>query len=207
MQESALAARVLEYAAAEHVGTQALLLSLFVGTCAQAARIARGVAHHILARVDFASVCTSRACLSVARNSRMLPSIIPTITTITTTITTAATPADSASRAQDPYTALPSLDPLVDALSDTRGAFEAGEATDYDELGARVAVLGVALTGVDGYVAQELARLRETRFAALEEDGGAAGGMGREPAPLELVKNRLDVLHARIGASLVALFA
>ena len=100
----------------------------------------------------------------------------------------------------------------MDALSDTRGAFEAGEATDYDELGARVAVLGVALTGVDGYVAQELARLRETRFAALEEDGAEAGtgmgmGMGREPAPLELVKNRLDVLHARIGASLVALFA
>ena len=94
----------------------------------------------------------------------------------------------------------------MDALSDTRGAFEAGEATDYDELGARVAVLGVALTGVDGYVAQELVRLRETRFAALEEDGGAAGGMGREPAPLELVKNRLDVLHARIGASLLAIF-
>ncbi|ETW81027.1 hypothetical protein HETIRDRAFT_452475 [Heterobasidion irregulare TC 32-1] len=168
--ESALAARVLEYAAAEHVGTQALLLSLFAGM-------------------------SSHATHAYSRPSPSSPPSSPP----------PPPPPRTPPHAQDPYTALPSLDPLVDALSDTRGPFEAGEATDYDELGARVAVLGVALTGVDGYVAQELARQRETRFAALEEDGAEAGagtgtgmGMGREPAPLELVKNRLDVLHARI---------
>ena len=45
----------------------ALPPSLFTDTCTQAARITRVLAHYILAREDFALVCHSRPCLTIAR--------------------------------------------------------------------------------------------------------------------------------------------
>ncbi|THH16586.1 hypothetical protein EW146_g4089 [Bondarzewia mesenterica] len=94
----------------------------------------------------------------------------------------------------DPYTDLPSLDALIDVLSETHGPFEATDTTDYEELSSRVDVLSVALTDIDGYVAQEGDVRRVVQVVEPED----SPRKGRERMPLELVKNRLDVLHGRI---------
>jgi len=86
---------------------------------------------------------------------------------------------------------LPSLGPLITVLSNPDGQFGITDSTDYDALTSRIAVLGVALSGIESYVAEE-SRLR--RLAHIS-DGTQRR---KEPVPLELIRARLDTIHGKI---------
>ncbi|KAI0048292.1 hypothetical protein FA95DRAFT_1678458 [Auriscalpium vulgare] len=92
------------------------------------------------------------------------------------------------------YSLLPSLTPLIEMLGDSKGLFEVADKTDYEALSSRVGVLGAALSGIESYVAEEGVLRRMTQVAALE----SSPRKGKDPAPLELVKKNLDLLHGKI---------
>ncbi|KAA1476083.1 hypothetical protein DENSPDRAFT_932792 [Dentipellis sp. KUC8613] len=93
------------------------------------------------------------------------------------------------------YNALPSLPALLDVLDTNRGSFDvSSETTDYDELFARIDVLSVALSGIEAYTAQDRGSSSGTGTSQLED----SPRRGRERPPLELIKNRLDILHGKI---------
>ncbi|KAI9442445.1 hypothetical protein H4582DRAFT_1928434 [Lactarius indigo] len=88
---------------------------------------------------------------------------------------------------------LPPLGPLISVLSHPDGPFSVRDSTDYDALTSRIAVLGVALSGIESYVAEE-SMLRKTAQAAMPEGSPRK----KEPLPLELVRARLDAMHGKI---------
>ncbi|KAH8985992.1 hypothetical protein EDB86DRAFT_2957228 [Lactarius hatsudake] len=89
--------------------------------------------------------------------------------------------------------ALPPLGPLISVLSHPDGPFSVRDSTDYDALTSRIAVLGIALSGIESYVAEE-SMLRKTAQAAMPEGSPRK----KEPLPLELVRARLDAMHGKI---------
>ena len=76
-------------------------------------------------------------------------------------------------------------------LSSPDEQFSITDSTDYDALTSRVAVLAVALSDIDSYVAEE-SMLR--KLAHVPEGSPRK----KEPVPLELIRARLDALHGRI---------
>ena len=147
---------------------QALLLSFFARGSPSCLRIARAVANHVLTGLAIHFV--SCALLSVHFY-----------------LTVVAFQANYA---------LPPLGPLIALLSRPDGPFSIRDSTDYDALTSRIAVLGVALSGIESYVAEE-SMLRKTAQAAIPEGSPRK----KEPAPLELVKARLDAMHGKICTS------
>jgi len=89
--------------------------------------------------------------------------------------------------------ALPPLSPLIAVLSHPDGPFSIRDSTDYDALTSRIAVLAVALSGIESYVAEE-STLRKTAHAAIPEGSPRK----KEPLPLELLRARLDAMHGKI---------
>jgi len=89
--------------------------------------------------------------------------------------------------------ALPPLGPLITVLSHPDGPFSLRDSTDYDALTSRIAVLGVALSGIESYIIEEN-MLRKTAQAAIPEGSPRK----RESFPLELVKAQLDAMHGKI---------
>ena len=87
--------------------------------------------------------------------------------------------------------ALPPLGPLVTVLSSPDEEFSITDATDYDALTSRVAVLGVALSGIESYVAEE-SMLRKMAHAP------EGSPRKRGPVPLEQIRARLDAIHGKI---------
>ena len=149
---------------------QALLLSFFTRGSPSCLRIARAVANHVLTGLPIQSV--SCALLSVQFLSH-----------------------DAALQVN--Y-ALPPLGPLIALLSHPDGPFSIRDSTDYDALTSRIAVLSVALSGIESYIAEE-SMLRKTAQAAIPEGSPRK----KEPVPLELVKARLDAMHGKICTSVL----
>jgi hypothetical protein len=81
-------------------------------------------------------------------------------------------------------------------LSNPDGQFGITDSTDYDALTSRIALLGVALSGIESYVAEE-SMLR--RLAHIS-DGTQRR---KEPVPLELIRARLDTIHGKICTSVL----
>ncbi|KAI0001374.1 hypothetical protein BJV74DRAFT_949584 [Russula compacta] len=86
---------------------------------------------------------------------------------------------------------LPPLGPLISVLSNPDEPFSITDSTDYDALTSRIVVLGVALSGIESYVAEESA-LR--KLAHMPEGSPRK----KEAMPLELIRVRLDAIHGRI---------
>ena len=86
---------------------------------------------------------------------------------------------------------LPPLGPLVTVLSSPDEQFSITDSTDYDALTSRVAVLSVALSGIESHVAEE-SMLR--KLAHVPEGSPRK----KEPVPLELIRARLDAIHGKI---------
>lgn len=166
-QEASISERVLGLARALSPSNQALLLSFFARGSPSCLRITRAVANHILTGVAIQPV----------RHA-----LLPVYYYIT----------DVAFQAS--Y-ALPPLDPLIAVLSHPDGPFTIRDSTDYDALTSRIEVLGVALSGIESYVAEE-SMLRKTAQAAIPEGSPRKKG----PLPLELVRARLDAMHGKICA-------
>lgn len=81
-------------------------------------------------------------------------------------------------------------------LSDPDEPFSITDSTDYDALTSRIVVLGVALSGIESYVAEESA-LR--KLAHMPEGSPRKKGA----MPLELIRVRLDAIHGKICTSAV----
>jgi hypothetical protein len=84
---------------------------------------------------------------------------------------------------QKNYLELPSLSDLIQLLSPTpgsRGIFDIqanADTIDYEDLGYQVEILGVALSGINSYVAQER----------------------RPPSHIDMLRTAIDVIHGKIG--------
>ncbi|KAI0268600.1 hypothetical protein BC834DRAFT_644907 [Gloeopeniophorella convolvens] len=89
--------------------------------------------------------------------------------------------------------ALPPLDPLIAVLAEPDGPFDIADATDYDSLTSRVAILSVVLSDIESYVEEE-SSLR--RLAQVTTTDGSP--RKKEMMPLELVRARLDAMHGKI---------
>jgi hypothetical protein len=76
-------------------------------------------------------------------------------------------------------------------LSSPDEQFSITGSTDYDALTSHIAVLGVALSGIESYVAEE-SMLR--KLAHVPEGSPRK----KEPVPLELIRARLDAIHGKI---------
>lgn len=87
--------------------------------------------------------------------------------------------------------ALPPLSPLVTVLSSPDEEFSITDSTDYDALTSRIAILSVALSGIESYVAEE----GMLRKLAQPPEGSPRK---REPVPLEQIRSRLDAIHGKI---------
>ena len=79
-------------------------------------------------------------------------------------------------------------------LSDPDEQFGITDSTDYDALTSRIAVLGVALSGIEGYVAEE-SMLRKLAYIS------EGSPRKRESMPLEQIRARLDAIHGKICTS------
>lgn len=104
------------------------------------------------------------------------------------------------------YSPLLSLEPLREMLSGIDGPrrmFEVDGNTDYEDLGFYVDLLAVALTNVNGYVAEErrLARLEKSAAAAQRIPADSPGRLkaDKPPTTLEAIRAALDSLHGDIG--------
>lgn len=98
---------------------------------------------------------------------------------------------------QAAYT-LPPLSPLVTVLSSLDEGFSITDSTDYDALTSRIAVLSIALSGIESYVAEE----SMLRKLAQAPEGSPRK---REPVPLEQIRTRLDAIHGKICTSVLPL--
>jgi hypothetical protein len=96
--------------------------------------------------------------------------------------------------------ALPPLGPLIGVLSNSDDSFSITDSTDYDALTSRIAVLSVALSGIESYVAEEIVMRKMTHAAVTEESPRK-----KESSALELVKIRLDAMHGKICTCLPSL--
>jgi hypothetical protein len=102
------------------------------------------------------------------------------------------------------YSNLPPLEPLIDLLStnpSTPSIFTITDETDYEDLGAYVDILAVALNDVDAYVRDE------RRIANLYKAPRASNGLTISPSkakekplmPMEVLHTRLEQLQGLIG--------
>jgi hypothetical protein len=162
-----VAERVFDLTRSLSPSNQALLLSLFARSSPSCLRISRAVAYHVLTGPAIQPV--SCALLSVH------------FYIIDVTF-------------QASY-ALPPLAPLIAVLSDPDGPFSIRDSTDYDALTSRIAVLSVAMSGIDSYVAEE--SMRKTAQAAILEGSPRK----KESTPLELFRGRMEAMHGKIGTS------
>jgi hypothetical protein len=88
---------------------------------------------------------------------------------------------------------LPPIASLLGLLSsEVDGPFTIHGTTDYEDLGHYTDLLGIALSDVDGYVAEE-------GKAPLDESQNKKNGKGKQP--LELIQYHLDRIHSEIGKS------
>ena len=90
---------------------------------------------------------------------------------------------------------LPPLAEVLDQLhcSKPSGIFALHEGTDYIDLGFYVAILGVAVSNVKGYVSQER---QKAKSASLLE---SPSKMGDKPkTDLQLLHGALEALHSKI---------
>jgi hypothetical protein len=73
------------------------------------------------------------------------------------------------------------------------------DSIDYEDLGYQIDILSVALSGIDGYVAEE--RLLEV--TAMREDNvhDSPRKFGKEkpPTQLDMVRAAIDLIHGKIG--------
>jgi hypothetical protein len=98
------------------------------------------------------------------------------------------------------YTNLPPLADVLDQLqsysassSKPRGVFALYEGTDYIDLGFYVAILGVAVSNLKGYVSQERQKGKST--STLD----SPSKMGDKPkTDLQLLHAALETLHSKI---------
>jgi hypothetical protein len=81
-------------------------------------------------------------------------------------------------------------------LSNPDEQFNITDSMDYDALTSRIAVLGVALSGIENYVAEE-STLRKSGSGHIFE----GSPWRKEPMPLEQIKARLDTMHGKICTS------
>jgi hypothetical protein len=79
-------------------------------------------------------------------------------------------------------------------LSNPGEQFSITDSTDYDALTSCIAVLGVALSGIENYVAEESTLRKMTHIS----DGSPRR---KEPMPLEQIRARLDAIHGKICMS------
>lgn len=98
---------------------------------------------------------------------------------------------------QEIYSNLPPLANLIQLLSaqGSGGSFDIqtnADAIDYDDLGYKIDILSVALSGIDGYVAEErLIEAIATREGKYSKE--------KPPTQLELVRAAIDEIHGKIG--------
>ena len=111
---------------------------------------------------------------------------------------------------------LPDLTPFVDLLAPAPGSggpFDIPGNADqegfYDALTCRVALLSRVLSDVDEYTLHAMDEARRKAKARknghLEEDDDVDNNDNKEPklTPLEQIKRNLDMLHGKIGTSLI----
>jgi hypothetical protein len=158
--------------------------SLFVsflsgGGSVRTKRIARYVAHGLL---------TGRSDIS-AVSVYWIPSLITRLIVL-----------------QENYSGLPSLSPIISVLSPAAGSnslfdIQTNSTTDYEDLGYQVDILGIALSDIEAYVAEE--RLTSLLPSDTVLDMGIEGSprkIADKPLTmLEMVKNLMEVVHGKIG--------
>jgi len=95
------------------------------------------------------------------------------------------------------YTNLPPLVEVLDQLpsysSSSSSVFSLREGTDYIDLGFFVAILGVAVSNVKGYVSQE--RQKAKSASLLESPSKTAD---KPKTDLQLLHGALETLHSKI---------
>ena len=71
---------------------------------------------------------------------------------------------------------------------------------DYEDLGYEVEILGVALSGIDDYAAEEH---RVETTAPREDSSESPRRLGKEkpPTQLDMIRTAIDVIHGKIGKS------
>lgn len=163
-----MAERVFDLARSLSPSNQALLLSFFARGSPSCLRVARAVSNHVLIGLAIQPV----SCALLLAHFY---------------ITDVAFQASYA---------LPPLGPLIAVLSHPDGPFSIRDSTDYDALTSRIAVLGIAMSGIESYVAEE--SMRKTALTAILE---GSSPRKKETPPLELVKGRLDAMHGKICTS------
>jgi hypothetical protein len=104
------------------------------------------------------------------------------------------------------YTDLPPLLSLLKPLSgnkpdlepdDTSGIFEIHEKADYVDMAFYVEILSVAISNVDGYVAEERKNIYPR--GTYVKPGSPSKQAEKAEAPLQLVRTAVENLHSQIG--------
>ena len=88
------------------------------------------------------------------------------------------------------------LDILSSSLELSDGLFSVDNATDYEAVGHYVEILGIALSNIEGYVAEE------PRTPSVEMNTNRSPKKGDKDKPLELIKIAIEKIHNKIGESL-----
>ena len=83
---------------------------------------------------------------------------------------------------------------LSSSLESSSGLFSVDKATDYEDIGYNVDILSVALSDIEGYVAEE------SRTSPDDIDIGSRSPMkGSKGKPLEVIKVYVDKINNNIG--------
>ena len=83
---------------------------------------------------------------------------------------------------------------LSSSLESSDGLFSVDNATDYEDIGYNVDILSIALSDIDGYVAEE------SKTPSVDIDVGSRSPMrGSKGKPLEAIKGFVDKINYTIG--------
>ena len=92
--------------------------------------------------------------------------------------------------------------PLLSPAPGSGGLFDIqtnADTVDYEDLGYQVEVLSVALSGINGYVAEE----RRVDAGASREanipDSPRKLGKDNHPTHLDMIRTAIEVIHGKIG--------
>jgi hypothetical protein len=89
------------------------------------------------------------------------------------------------------------IDILYSSLEASDGLFSVDNATDYEALGYYVEILSIALSNIDGYVAEE------PGTPSIEMNMGShSPKKGDKVKPLELIKVSIEKINNKIGESM-----